>query len=138
MPPRIQIAEVGIRLLLFFFNDTPTPEIYTLSLHDALPISVAGPLEDGRTALVIRIHHCLADGVSGLRMLSQLLWDSEDGNQPLVAQAWHPEPVPGKARLLAAGAGSRMRGIGGAVASGARAAASPRRWLQGGRELAAL
>src|SRR5690242_21502197 len=23
----------------FFFNDTPTPEIYTLSLHDALPIS---------------------------------------------------------------------------------------------------
>src|SRR4051812_49947574 len=25
--------------LLFFFNDTATPEIYTLSLHDALPIS---------------------------------------------------------------------------------------------------
>src|SRR5437764_6629057 len=24
----------------FFFNDTATPEIYTLSLHDALPISV--------------------------------------------------------------------------------------------------
>src|SRR5436309_9992142 len=23
---------------LFFFNDTATPEIYTLSLHDALPI----------------------------------------------------------------------------------------------------
>src|SRR5258708_9735205 len=27
------------RLLLFFFNDTATTEIYTLSLHDALPIS---------------------------------------------------------------------------------------------------
>src|SRR2546430_14710872 len=26
----------------FFFNDTATTEIYTLSLHDALPISVAG------------------------------------------------------------------------------------------------
>src|SRR5690349_22453166 len=25
----------------FFFNDTPTTEIYTLSLHDALPISRA-------------------------------------------------------------------------------------------------
>src|SRR5438132_2265673 len=24
--------------ILFFFNDTPTTEIYTLSLHDALPI----------------------------------------------------------------------------------------------------
>src|SRR6266496_6383570 len=26
---------------LFFFNDTPTTEIYTLSLHDALPIACA-------------------------------------------------------------------------------------------------
>src|SRR6266511_628086 len=26
-------------LVFFFFNDTATPEIYTLSLHDALPIS---------------------------------------------------------------------------------------------------
>src|SRR5437660_10715996 len=38
-------------VFLFFFNDTATTEIYTLSLHDALPISqsvvrkidVAGP-----------------------------------------------------------------------------------------------
>src|SRR3712207_8637266 len=27
------------RCLFFFFNDTATTEIYTLSLHDALPIS---------------------------------------------------------------------------------------------------
>src|SRR3712207_7111049 len=34
-------------LLFFFFNDTATTEIYTLSLHDALPISHGrGP--DGR------------------------------------------------------------------------------------------
>src|SRR3989442_6866690 len=26
--------------MVFFFNDTATTEIYTLSLHDALPISV--------------------------------------------------------------------------------------------------
>src|SRR2546422_6629543 len=30
----------------FFFNDTATTEIYTLSLHDALPISVGGGLHD--------------------------------------------------------------------------------------------
>src|SRR2546429_3929337 len=30
--------------LFFFFNDTATTEIYTLSLHDALPISVAQDL----------------------------------------------------------------------------------------------
>src|SRR2546429_7041981 len=29
-------------LLFFFFNDTATTEIYTLSLHDALPISGGG------------------------------------------------------------------------------------------------
>src|SRR5437879_13862033 len=28
--------------LLFFFNDPATTEIYTLSLHDALPISILG------------------------------------------------------------------------------------------------
>src|SRR5256885_11680705 len=30
---------------LFFFNDTATTEIYTLSLHDALPICALGSLE---------------------------------------------------------------------------------------------
>src|SRR3712207_7793979 len=29
-------------IFVFFFNDTATTEIYTLSLHDALPISGAG------------------------------------------------------------------------------------------------
>src|SRR2546430_16507156 len=30
---------LSILLFFFFFNDTATTEIYTLSLHDALPIS---------------------------------------------------------------------------------------------------
>src|SRR5215216_6851640 len=30
-------------LFVFFFNDTATTEIYTLSLHDALPISALAP-----------------------------------------------------------------------------------------------
>src|SRR3990172_3786719 len=30
----------------FFFNDTAPTEIYTLSLHDALPISMDGPVSD--------------------------------------------------------------------------------------------
>src|SRR3712207_7221825 len=30
-------------LFFFFFNDTATTEIYTLSLHDALPISGPAP-----------------------------------------------------------------------------------------------
>ena len=30
----------------------------------------------------------------------------------LASSAWHPEPAPGRARLLASGAGSRLRGVG--------------------------
>src|SRR2546427_787221 len=48
---------------LFFFNDTATTEIYTLSLHDALPISghstrgaprVAAAMDDASDAMIIR------------------------------------------------------------------------------------
>src|SRR2546421_11677652 len=35
-------------LSFFFFNDTATTEIYTLSLHDALPIWRRGDWERGR------------------------------------------------------------------------------------------
>src|SRR5258706_2753490 len=35
---------------IFFFNDTATTEIYTLSLHDALPISAANHINFGATA----------------------------------------------------------------------------------------
>src|SRR2546425_9372675 len=31
-------SPITLIVLLFFFNDTATTEIYTLSLHDALPI----------------------------------------------------------------------------------------------------
>src|SRR5947207_6316230 len=41
----------------FFFNDTPATEIYTLSLHDALPISI------GRSAAKMR-PICSAGNVS--------------------------------------------------------------------------
>src|SRR6266567_9602934 len=34
------LADCPLIFFFFFFNDTATTEIYTLSLHDALPISV--------------------------------------------------------------------------------------------------
>src|SRR3712207_7834064 len=36
---------------IFFFNDTATTEIYTLSLHDALPISSTGSRESSRQVI---------------------------------------------------------------------------------------
>src|SRR5256885_15824449 len=35
----------------FFFNDTATTEIYTLSLHDALPILVSSPGQRRRSGM---------------------------------------------------------------------------------------
>src|SRR4029434_11361040 len=44
-----------VRHVFFFFNDTATTEIYTLSLHDALPILTerhwGHGMEDNRTTL---------------------------------------------------------------------------------------
>src|SRR3712207_7099478 len=50
----------------FFFNDTATTEIYTLSLHDALPIlrlmTVVGRGGIGKTAMVCRLLKSLEGG----------------------------------------------------------------------------
>src|SRR3989441_8932110 len=35
-----------LNILFFFFNDTATTEIYTLSLHDALPIYISVAVTD--------------------------------------------------------------------------------------------
>src|SRR5574340_1832880 len=49
-------------LLVFFFNDTATTEIYPLSLHDALPIFVmtaaTGTAEETLATLVHELVHC--------------------------------------------------------------------------------
>src|SRR2546423_11993902 len=55
-------------VFFFFFNDTATTEIYTLSLHDALPIS-AFQLLKKRAALSFTIvdSSILTNGISVLR-----------------------------------------------------------------------
>src|SRR2546427_9824163 len=42
--------DYAVLLCFFFFNDTATTEIYTLSLHDALPISAGELAGDSRGA----------------------------------------------------------------------------------------
>src|SRR3712207_8037729 len=46
--------------IFFFFNDTATTEIYTLSLHDALPISAVADHEQRGTELDDPAHRVLA------------------------------------------------------------------------------
>src|SRR5215216_6918966 len=46
-----RLPSLLVFIVFFFFNDTATTEIYTLSLHDALPISITQPLP---------VTHCVA------------------------------------------------------------------------------
>src|SRR5438477_13019215 len=48
----------------FFFNDTATTEIYTLSLHDSLPISVRGHSRHAAQEPHRRGHRVLLAGAS--------------------------------------------------------------------------
>src|SRR5258707_11076193 len=48
-------------MMFFFFNDTATTEIYTLSLHDALPISPAAPRARARTLPLVQPRGELAE-----------------------------------------------------------------------------
>src|SRR5258707_15189470 len=66
--PKIQIYRLSFIcfFFFFFFNDTATTEIYTLSLHDALPILLTGSrkMPDNRVAITMHfllhgIHHYL-------------------------------------------------------------------------------
>src|SRR5256885_15626591 len=52
--------------IFFFFNDTATTEIYTLSLHDALPISQLLVVGDGLLAPGIRVARVVAQPVEEL------------------------------------------------------------------------
>src|SRR2546429_7307549 len=56
--------------IFFFFNDTATTEIYTLSLHDALPIS----------NVCLCLTFALADlyHLGCIALLCQLLWVFQD------------------------------------------------------------
>ena len=51
---RQEAKEMGM-ICFFFFNDTATTEIYTLSLHDALPISQEIAEADGLLQLAVSL-----------------------------------------------------------------------------------
>src|SRR3712207_9143374 len=56
-------------VVCFFFNDTATTEIYTLSLHDALPIS--GLLAPKKGPLAQSFHNCEGSAATAARKSSR-------------------------------------------------------------------
>src|SRR3712207_6863699 len=66
-------------MVFFFFNDTATTEIYTLSLHDALPIS-ADYDGDGRTDIAV---FRPSSGTWYVRNISVVSWGGAPGDVPV-------------------------------------------------------
>src|SRR2546430_7222213 len=63
-------------MYFFFFNDTATTEIYTLSLHDALPIfKASNPGQSDKFGYVVSL--------------------SQDGNTLAVSAVWEPSAAKG-------------------------------------------
>jgi WS/DGAT/MGAT family acyltransferase len=58
-------------------------------------------LENGRVAIVHKIHHCLADGAATVRYLSRVFEQQASLQFPVNAQkSWQPEPLPSGRRLV--------------------------------------
>src|SRR6201986_5675283 len=84
MPPSISawvcLPLATVTFLFFFFNDTATTEIYTLSLHDALPIwsmrssahPLAGSLQPSPTSAMRSEEHT-SELQSHLNLVCRLL-----------------------------------------------------------------
>ena len=63
-------------------------------------------LEDGRWALLSKVHHCMVDGVAATDMMSLMFGESPE---PTNGEVWQPEPEPSGLDLIAYSARHRVR-----------------------------
>jgi wax ester synthase-like acyl-CoA acyltransferase family protein len=101
-------------------------------------MELLGPLEDGATVIVWRIHHAMADGMTCLKLGSAMLWDHATAPVEDPGPPWLPERPPSPRRLLAGALGDRASAAGSALFTGARELAHPRRLLGSVRRLGEL
>ncbi len=60
-------------------------------------------LEEGRWAIISKVHHCMVDGVSATDLLTVMFDSSEAVPTPPAAAPWDPAPEPGALSLAAHG-----------------------------------
>src|SRR2546425_9103254 len=68
-------------IFFFFFNDTATTEIYTLSLHDALPISPGARLRVGLSGLTVAEYFRDVEGQDVLVFIDNIFRFTQAGSE---------------------------------------------------------
>ena len=56
-------------------------------------------LDDGRIAVLVKIHHAVADGIASAALLANVM-SSRAETEDLPVDDWHPEPIPTRRELL--------------------------------------
>src|SRR2546430_13410344 len=82
----------------FFFNDTATTEIYTLSLHDALPI--LAHQHGVRIDPALRIFQRLRAGDDEIRVANQLFFERADVLPGAVRSEEHTSELQSQSNLV--------------------------------------
>ncbi|HEX9416833.1 MAG TPA: wax ester/triacylglycerol synthase family O-acyltransferase [Gaiellaceae bacterium] len=118
-------------------------EIVAALMSERLPrdrplwaIDVVEPLDDGRVAVIWRIHHAMADGQATMGIGSALLWSESPEWPEAVAPPPPAEPVPPAASLLAAAATDHAQALAEAAFRVGRGLLSGERWRESVAELA--
>ena len=57
-------------------------------------------LESNKWAIIVKVHHCLADGVGGVELLGLILDASADAAPTAAQLPWRPGPAPSSLQLL--------------------------------------
>ena len=99
-------------------------------------LSLVEGLQDGGFAIILKTHHALVDGVSGVDLATVLFDLSPDGTDLPDPEPWVPHPEPTPVEIVARGVeGAARTAVG--LAGRAVGLANPREVLGRARELAA-
>src|SRR5215472_14650079 len=81
-------------------------EIYAQPLDRSRPLWEAWLLDGiptGRWAILLKMHHCMVDGIAGVDLMAEICDLHPDSRSPVQPPVWQPQPGPSTAVALAGG-----------------------------------